>query len=181
MIYKAKYITIGILLIAFVSANPNTDGFEKYLAPNFLLKDANNSSFSLSETTNTPSILCFLSKTPDNEIGRYWMDESHKWINSWKEYCSVDVPIVIIKDMTNVPKWMPKYLVKQKLNNEPNRILIDWEGVVCKRYKLENFFTLYVIDSEKNIVYKTSEPYDENEFIEASKYTKALFERKKND
>jgi len=159
-----KHIMAGILVLAFIQGNSITEYNEKMLAPKFSLKDAEGISFSLSDTTSRPIVLCFLSKTPDNEIGRLWMDESHKWVNHLKEKYADNISIITIKNMTNAPRFMPKSLIKQKLKCEPNRILIDWTGLVCQQYQIENYFALIIIDSEKNIIYSISESFSKIKF-----------------
>ena len=162
---------------------PNQSGIinekPKQPVPNFTLKDADDISFSLSDTPDKPMILCFLSQTPDNKIGRYWMDENHRWINSLKKKYANEITVVTIKDMTNVPKWMPKSLVRKKLKGEPNRILIDWTGSVCHQYQIDNYFTLHILDSEMNIVYSTSEAYSDEVFDNVVETNKKILERGK--
>lgn len=174
-----QLIIKGFLLLTFIQANSDANEKENLLAQNFTLKNADDISFSLSDTPDKPTILCFLSQTPDTKIGRYWMDENHKWINNLRKIYANEITVVTIKDMTNVPKWMPKSLVRKKLKGEPNRILIDWTGSVCHQYQIDNYFTLHILDSEMNIVYSTSEAYDNYEFNKVCENTKTLFERKK--
>ena len=178
---------LGIVLEGFCQSNDvdaqqaekNTVSKSETPAADIVLLDAEDTPFRLSDNPHKTVVLCFLGDMPDKKTGKYWMDESQKWMHHLQEKYGKKIVIIGVKEMTNVPVFMPKSLIKSKLKKQAFRFLIDWEGTVFDQYPSDELFTLYVVSSEINIAYTISEPYSDSLFVDICEKNRELFEKGK--
>ncbi len=178
---------LGIVVAGFCQSNDadaqqaekNTVSKPQTPAADFILHDAEDKPFRLSDNSDKTVVLCFLKDMPDKKTGEYWMDESQKWMRYLQEKYGKMIVIIGVKEMTNVPVFMPKSLIKSKLKKQAFRFLIDWKGTVFDQYPSKELFTLYIVSSELNIAYTISEPYSDSLFVELCEKNRELFEKGK--
>ncbi len=176
----------GIVLAGFYKSNDakakqiteNTVIKSETPAPDFVLSDAENKPFRLSENSNKTVILCILRKMSKKDT-KYWLDKSQVWMRHLKDKYGDKIVLIGMKDMRGTPRFIPKSLVKSHLKKQPFRFLIDWKGKVCTKYPSKDLFTLYVVSPEMKIVYQISESYSDSIFTELCDNIQQLFEKRK--
>ena len=137
-------------------------------ADNFKLYDADEKQFQLSDYQGQIIILTFIQNMESKKVGKYWMDENRKWIEALIDKYQNEFVICGIKEMTDIPRMIPKAFIRSTLRKESFRFLIDWEGEVFNKYPLEHAFTLLVIDTDGQIYYELSDEFSESNFDELS-------------
>jgi len=137
-------------------------------ADNFKLCDTDEKQFQLSDYPGQIIILTFIQNMESKKVGKYWMDENRKWIEALINKYQNEFVICGIKEMTDIPRMIPKAFIRSTLRKESFRFLIDWEGDVFNKYPLEHAFTLLVIDADGQIYYELSDEFSESSFDELS-------------
>ena len=126
----------------------------KQLAHNFQLYDADKILFQLSEYQGQVIVLTFIQNIKNKKVGTFWMKENRKWLEAVQNKYQDDIVISGIKEMTDIPKLLPKTIIRSTLRKESFRFLIDWEGEVFSKYPLNKLFTLFVINTNGQIYYE---------------------------
>jgi hypothetical protein len=150
-------------------------------APDFALFDAEDKAFRLSDNLDKTVVLCFLREMPDKKTGKYWLNISQKWMRHLQEKYGNKIVIIGLKEMTNIPVFIPKSLIKSRLKKQSFRFLIDWDGTVFDQYPSKELFTLYVVSPERNIVYTVSAPYNDSLFVKLCEKGRKLFKKGEKD
>lgn len=144
-------------------------------AYNFKLYDADEKQFKLSDHQGQIIILTFIQNMDSKKVGKYWMDENRKWIEALIDKYQNEIVICGIKEMTDIPRMIPKAFIRSTLRKESFRFLIDWEGSVFDKYYLEHVFTLLVIDADGKIYFELSDEFNEPKFNELCSKIDTLF------
>ena len=182
--FKPIILLLTLLSIGtgIITSQPNSpmgitpDGAEYNIKPvsnnhsayNFKLYDADEKQFQLSEYQGQIIILTFIQNMESKKVGKYWMDENRKWIEALIDKYQNEFVICGIKEMTDIPRMIPKAFIRSTLRKESFRFLIDWEGDVFNKYSLEHLFTLLIIDIDGQIHYELSDEFSESNFDELS-------------
>ena len=140
----------------------------KQLAQNFQLYDADDKLFQLADHQGQIIVLTFIQNMDSKKVGKYWMDENRKWMLALVDKYQNEFVICGIKEMTDIPRMIPKAFIRSTLRKESFRFLIDWKGDVFNKYPLEHLFTLLVIDADGQIYYELSDEFSESNFNELS-------------
>jgi|GEM_PF-6131439 len=125
----------------------------------FELKDATNKTFRLSEHRGEVLVLSFIPDMDSKKTNSYWLGESRRWMKAVRQKFGDSLTIVGLKEMTDLPMFLPKSFVRAKLRKEPFPYLIDWKGNVFDKFSVGKKFALIVIDQQGQVAYRTSEPF----------------------
>ena len=134
------------------------------MAHNFQLFDADGKLFQLSDYNGQVVVLSFVKNIKNKKVGHNLMKENQMWLEALTEQYPTDILICGIKEMTDIPKMIPKAFIRSTLRKEPFRFLIDWEGDVFNKYSLGHLFTLLVIDANGQIYYELSDEFRDSNF-----------------
>ncbi len=130
----------------------------------FILNDADKKPFRFSEHKGKVLVFSFIPDMDNRKTGAYWLAESRKWMQELNQKFGERIEVFGLKEMTDLPMFLPKSVVRAKLRKEPFPYLIDWDGKVFKQFSVDKVFTLMVIDANGNIVYRLSEPFNSDTF-----------------
>ncbi len=133
----------------------------EYKQNDFILKDTDDVPFQLSEYLGQVVILSFIPDTENREVGATWLNQSRIWMQKIKRRFGDRLKILGMKEVTDLPMFVPKAIVKMKLGREPFPYLIDWDGKVFDKFAVYNTYTLMVLDTSGVVAYRFSEPFTE--------------------
>lgn len=131
-------------------------------APNFVLTDVNDKYYELKDMIGNHIFILF--------GNRSLRDENRKWAQALKDYYSerADVKIFMVADMRNIPFFITKNFIKERISKESNPVplLLDWEQKVNKLYNTDSEnINIFVIDPNgKIILHQKSNKYSQSEF-----------------
>jgi len=135
---------------------------------NFQLYDADGKLFRLSDYSGQVVVLSFVKNIKKKKIGHNLMKENQMWLEALTEQYPTDIIICGIKEMTDIPRIIPKAFIRSTLRKESFRFLIDWEGEVFNDYYINQLFTIMVIDANGQVYYKSSDEFSDSNFSKLS-------------
>jgi len=137
---------------------------KKLTVPNFKLYDADEKLFQLFDYKRQVIVLTFVENIEKKRVGRHLMKENRRWLEALTIQYPTEIVICGIKEMTDIPKMIPKAFIRSTLRKEPFRFLIDWEGEVFNDYSSNQLFTIMVIDTNGQIYYESSDEFSDLNF-----------------
>ncbi len=175
---------ITAVFLVLISAVATKEAFAQLFHDkiNFILNDTELKPFRLSEQRGKILVFSFIPDMDNKKTASYWLAESRKWLQEINQKFGNRITIIGLKEMTDLPMFLPKSVVRAKLRKEPFPYLIDWEGKVFERFSVDETFTLMVLDTNGNIAYRISEPFSSEKYkdvcLEIEKLIQAKLKRK---
>ncbi len=162
-ILKTLILTIFLLTIFGITVKAGyTEPLKR--TNDFILNDADQKPFRFSEHKGKVLVFSFIPDMDNRKTGAYWLAESRKWMQELSQKFGERIEVFGLKEMTDLPMFLPKSVVRAKLRKEPFPYLIDWNGKVFEQFSVDKVFTLIVIDANGNIAYRISEPFSSDKF-----------------
>ncbi len=156
----------GFLIVFIWGIFSGLLGKETLAAPvhkrnDFVLKDTDDIPFRLSEHLGRVVVLSFIPDTKNREKGAAWLEQSRIWMQKIKGKFGNQLKILGMKEVTHLPMFVPKTIVKIKLGQEPFPYLLDWDGKVFDKFAVEHTYTLLVLDSNGMVSFRYTQPFTE--------------------
>lgn len=164
-------LTLAITISLFFAISPDRNAYSNEKdelpvldkqAPDFILTDADNKYYELKEMAGSYVFMLF--------GNRSLRGENRKWAQALKDYYSqrTDIKIFMIADMKNIPFFITKNFIKEKISKESNPVplLLDWGQKVSGLYNTDSKnINIFVIDPRGRIIlYQKSNKYGQSEF-----------------
>jgi len=165
-IISQPYASIEITCNEMENSEETVSNYQ--MAHNFQLYDADGKLFRLSDNSGQVVVLSFVKNIKKKKIGHNLMKENQMWLEALTEQYPTDIIICGIKEMTDIPRIIPKAFIRSTLRKEPFRFLIDWEGEVFNDYYINQLFTIMVIDANGQVYYKSSDEFSDSNFSKLS-------------
>jgi len=159
---NAVHVFLTALFLLFASGAVSSTPYARTEQQtfDFVLKNARQKPFRLSEQRGKVLVFAFIPDTDDKKTGSVWLAQSRKWMQEIHQNFGDRLTIIGLKEMTDLPMFLPKSVIRVKLRKEPFPYLIDWEGTVFERFSVSDTFTLMVLDKNGRVAYRLSEPYN---------------------
>ena len=165
-IISQPYASIEITCNEMENSEETVSNYQ--MAHNFQLYDADGKLFRLSDYSGQVVVLSFVKNIKKKKIGHNLMKENQMWLEALTEQYPTDIIICGIKEMTDIPRIIPKAFIRSTLRKESFRFLIDWEGEVFNDYYINQLFTIMVIDANGQIYYESSDEFSDSNFSKLS-------------
>ena len=166
-----------LLMIGFTFAGNEVQTSSTDTVPDFTLKDANQNDFRLSEHLGQIMVLSFIPDTKNKTQGTRWLNNSRACLQQLKRKFAERITVLGLKEMTDLPLFVPKSFIRIKLRKEPFPYLIDWEGKVFAQFAVQRTPVLMVVDSGGKIVYRQELTADTDRFNALCAQIEALIDR----
>ena len=166
-----------LLMIGFTFAGNEVQTSSTDTVPDFTLKDANQNDFRLSEHLGEIMVLSFIPDTKNKTQGTRWLNNSRACLQQLKRKFAERITVLGLKEMTDLPLFVPKSFIRIKLRKEPFPYLIDWEGKVFAQFAVQRTPVLMVVDSGGKIVYRQELTVDADRFNALCAQIEALIDR----
>ncbi len=132
----------------------------------FKLTDVENNPFHLAEKQGEVTALFFIADTKDKKEGNYWLEQSGYWMQALHERFADSLCLYGVKEVTHLPLFVPKALVRAKLRKESVPYLIDWEGSVFRQFSVKTGYALIILNQDRQIIKRITQPYERHIFKE---------------
>ncbi len=149
--YQLVFLNV-LLMIGFTFAGNEVQTSSPDTVPDFTLKDANQKDFRLAEHRGKIMVLSLIPDTKSKKQGAHWLEVSRQCLQQLRQKFGDSISVLGIKEMTDLPFFLPKSFIRAKLRQEPVRYLIDWQGDLFDRLAVGTAPLLIVVDSRGEIV-----------------------------
>ncbi|WP_456441621.1 TlpA family protein disulfide reductase [Caldithrix abyssi] len=169
-----------LLMVVFSFAGQEGRTVPPDSVADFTLKDANKKEFRLAEHLGQIMILSFIPNTKNKTLGARWLENSRLCLQKLKSKYDGEIMALGLKEMTDIPMFVPRSFIRAKLRKEPFPYLIDWEGKVFAQFAVQRTPVLMVVDAGGKIIYRQELTLDNERLKEICTQVEELIDRQQH-
>ena len=164
-------LIIYLLLLSGLSISKDEPPKVGEIAPDFTLQDVEEKPHTLKKLRGKLVFLILGNRKIRKEDDK-WAEAFHKdYVNNKR------ITAYIIADMRSVPGFIPKRFIRSQLKKKPPpvKFLLDWKGVVHKRFQTDKKKpNIYLISQQGKIAFHRKANFDKKIYAELKKQIETL-------